>query len=120
MITLRQAKNYLNINNSKDDEFLKDLFNLALGQINNYCGRSFEEQEYIDMLQGNNRAYLKTDITPLNSIKELKINQEVIDSGEYKIRNKMIFYPKLFPAKYGAIDGRISAYNREYNVETIS
>lgn len=119
MITLRQAKNYLNINNNIDDEFIKDLYNLAIGHINGYCNRDFEEQEYTEVLQGNNRAYLKTGVTPLNSIEELKINKEVIDSGEYKIKNKMIFYPKLFPAKYGVIDGKISAYNREYNVEVI-
>ena len=117
MLTLKQVKDYLNIQHSSEDDFLYSLYQYSLSLIEGYCNRTFKEQEYTEVLQGNNRAYLKTDVAPINSISELKIKGEVIESDKYKIKNRMLFYENLFPAEYEYINGKLSAYDRKYNVE---
>lgn len=117
MLTLKQVKDYLSIQHSSEDDFLYSLYQYSLSLIEGYCNRTFKEQEYTEVLQGNNRAYLKTDVAPLNSISELKIKGDVISPTDYKIKNRMVFYENLFPAEYNCVNGRLSAYDRKYNVE---
>lgn len=117
MLTLKQVKDYLNIQHSSEDDFLYSLYQYSLSLIEGYCNRTFKEQEYTEVLQGNNRAYLKTDVAPINSISELKIKGEVIEPDKYKIKNRMVFYENLFPSEYEYRNGKLSAYDRKYNVE---
>lgn len=119
MLCLRQIKNYLNVSTNQDDEVIREMFNYTIGAINNYCLRTFELEERIDILQGNGRAFLPTPLTPIKTITEMKINGLVVNPVDYSIRNKMVFYPKYFPVKYLGINENWTpkAYLRGYNVE---
>lgn len=117
MITLKQAKAYLNINTTTEDSFIKDLYILAQGLINGFCNREFKEKEYQHELKGNGRQFLSVPVTPIKSIVELKINDILINNP--KIKNNMLFNEKSFPNDYVSYhrDYSPNVYNKRYNID---
>ena len=120
MLCYRQIKNYLKLFKEEEgqEQLLRDITNYITGFISNYCERSFELEERTDLLMGNGRAYLSVPLTPINEIKSLKIEGKEIEKG-FGIKNRMIFYPELFPVRYTRYNenGQPNAYSRAYNIE---
>ncbi|MGL4864509.1 MAG: hypothetical protein ACRC4T_15555 [Cetobacterium sp.] len=118
MITLNQVKSYLKINTTTEETFLKELCDYSLGLINGFCQREFDIQERIDLLRGNNRAYLSLPLSPIKEIITLKIKDIEISKDEYSLKNNMVFYPKYFPVEYLEYNRDLSpnTYKKAYNI----
>ena len=117
MITLNQAKQYLQFANSDYDNLLKDIVGFAVGHIENYVGRSLKFKTIKDIYQGTGRQFLPLNLTNLVSVSEVKIDGVVVDSNSYFIKNNMLFKKDLWDKSYVK-----NSFERQidYNIEITS
>lgn len=117
MITLNQAKQYLQFANSDYDNLLSDIVSFAIGHIENYVGRSLKFKTTKDIYQGTGRQFLPLNLTNLVSVSEVKIDGVVIDNTSYFIKNNMLFKKDLWDKSYVK-----NSFERQidYNIEVTS
>lgn len=117
MITLNQAKQYLQFANSDYDNLLSDIVSFAIGHIENYIGRSLKFKTTKDIYQGTGRQFLPLNLTNLVSVSEVKIDGVVVDSNSYFIKNNMLFKKDLWDKSYVK-----NSFERQidYNIEVSS
>ena len=117
MVTLNQAKQYLQFANSDYDNLLSDIVSFAIGHIENYVGRSLKFKEITDIYQGTGRQFLPLNLTNLVSVSEVKVDGLVVDNTSYFIKNNMLFKKDLWDKSYVK-----NSFERQidYNIEVTS
>lgn len=111
LVTLARVKRDLSVTSTADDDYLNDLIDEATDTINNYTNRTFQVQEYLETFSARGRYIAVTENTPLLSISLLKLQDTVISSTNYEIKNDKA---GLVQRKYGFDSTLIYRY---YNVD---
>lgn len=122
MVTLPQAKRYLNIQSSDADDFLREVLDYTYGLITDYCGREFALSTNTDLLKGTNSRYLNLTITPVKNITSVKVGDKLLGSLDYGLKNKMLFYKNgLFYANYEKYfpNGLPDISSTKYDIEVV-
>lgn len=88
LTTLEAVKSYLKIplGTLVDDEKLELLINSCSTAIENYCGRKFKEQDFEEEHDGTGKRYILLEQYPVKSIDSIKVDDEVLDPSEYKVK----------------------------------
>ena len=114
MITLNQTKNYLQFANSDYDSLLSEIITYSIAHIENYVGYSLSETEETNIFQGTGRQWLSIPRPNITAISEVKIDDVVIGSTLYSIKNNMVFKKDLWEKSYIIQEGmRMVDYNIE-------
>lgn len=114
MITLNQTKNYLQIANSGYDSFLSEIITYSIAHIENYVGYTLSETEETNIFQGTGRQWLSITRPNITEISEVKIDDVVVGSTLYSIKNNMVFKKDLWEKSYLLQEGvRMVDYNIE-------
>jgi len=114
MITLNQTKNYLQIANSGYDSFLSEIIAYSIAHIENYVGYTLSETEETNIFQGTGRQWLSIPRPNITEISEVKIDDVVVGSTLYSIKNNMVFKKDLWEKSYIIQEGmRLVDYNVE-------
>ena len=114
MITLNQTKTYLQFANSDYDSLLTEIITFSIGYIENYIGYILDEREETNIFQGTGRQWLSIPRPNITAISEVKIDDVVVDSTLYSIKNNMVFKKDLWEKSYIIQEGmRMVDYNIE-------
>ena len=114
MITLNQTKNYLQFANSDYDSLLSEIIAYSIAHIENYVGYTLSETEEINIFQGTGRQWLSIPRPNITAISEVKIDDVVVGSTLYSIKNNMVFKKDLWEKSYIIQEGmRMVDYNIE-------
>lgn len=114
MITLNQTKNYLQFANSDYDSVLSEIITYSIAHIENYVGYTLSETEETNVFQGTGRQWLSIPRPNITEISEVKIDDVVIGSTLYSIKNNMVFKKDLWEKSYIIQEGmRMVDYNIE-------
>lgn len=114
MITLNQTKNYLQFANSDYDSLLSEIITYSIAHIENYVGYTLSETEEINIFQGTGRQWLSIPRPNITAISEVKIDDVVVGSTLYSIKNNMVFKKDLWEKSYIIQEGmRMVDYNIE-------
>ena len=114
MITLNQTKNYLQIANSGYDSFLSEIITYSIAHIENYVGYTLSETQETNVFQGTGRQWLSIPRPNITTISEVKIDDVVVGSTLYSIKNNMVFKKDLWEKSYIIQEGmRMVDYNIE-------
>lgn len=114
MITLNQTKNYLQFANSDYDSLLSEIITYSIAHIENYVGYTLSETEETNVFQGTGRQWLSIPRPNITEISEVKIDDVVVGSTLYSIKNNMVFKKDLWEKSYIIQEGmRMVDYNIE-------
>jgi len=114
MITLNQTKNYLQFANSDYDSLLSEIIAYSIAHIENYVGYTLSETEETNIFQGTGRQWLSIPRPNITEISEVKIDDVVVGSTLYSIKNNMVFKKDLWEKSYIIQEGmRMVDYNIE-------
>ena len=114
MITLNQTKNYLQFANSHYDSLLSEIITYSIAHIENYVGYTLSETEETNVFQGTGRQWLSIPRPNITTISEVKIDDVVVGSTLYSIKNNMVFKKDLWEKSYIIQEGmRMVDYNIE-------
>jgi len=114
MITLNQTKNYLQFANSDYDSLLSEIIAYSIAHIENYVGYTLSETEETNIFQGTGRQWLSIPRPNITEISEVKIDDVVVGSTLYSIKNNMVFKKDLWEKSYIIQEGmRLVDYNVE-------
>ena len=115
MITLKQAKDYIDITCVDSDALITDLIEYAIEVVHNHIGGSLEVQEYVEYLQGSGRQYLVLSKPAIQSIFTVTIDDEIKDSSTYSIRKGMLFSRDIWEKTFlfNNCGGRLVDHNIE-------
>ena len=91
MITLNQTKNYLQFANSDYDSLLSEIITYSIAHIENYVGYNLSETEETNIFQGTGRQWLSIPRPNITAISEVKIDDVVVGSTLYSIKNNIVF-----------------------------
>jgi len=83
LTTLANVKAYLRIKNNGDDDLLELLISSASKFIEQWCGRSFTANDYIEKFDGTNKDYHFLRNTPINEIDYVKVNDDLKEVQNY-------------------------------------
>lgn len=100
LTTLSSVKAYLKLGNeSTDDALLNELIKACSTAIENYCQRKFGVDTYEEEYDGSGKPFLLLQNYPVTSITSVEVDEQVIDTGEYKVRknNGMLFRKGIWP-----------------------
>ena len=114
MITLNQTKNYLQFANSDYDSVLSEIITYSIAHIENYVGYTLSETEETNVFQGTGRQWLSIPRPNITAISEVKIDDVIVRSTLYSIKNSMVFKKDLWEKSYIIQEGmRMVDYNIE-------
>lgn len=114
MITLNQTKNYLQFANSDYDSVLSEIITYSIAHIENYVGYTLSETEETNIFQGTGRQWLSIPRPNITAISEVKIDDVIVGSTLYSIKNSMVFKKDLWEKSYIIQEGmRMVDYNIE-------
>ena len=112
MITLNQTKNYLQFANSDYDSLLSEIIAYSIAHIENYVGYTLSETEETNIFQGTGRQWLSIPRPNITEISEVKIDDVIVGSTLYSIKNNMVFKKDLWEKSYIIQEGmRMVDYN---------
>lgn len=114
MITINQAKTYLQFSNSDYDSLISDIIEYSISFIENYVGYKLSKTTETNYFQGTGRQMLSLSKNNITEVAEVKIDDVVLSNTLYSIRNNMLFKKDLWEKSYVSIsDIREIAYNIE-------
>ncbi len=112
MITLNQTKNYLQFANSDYDSLLSEIITYSIAYIESYIGYTLSETEETNVFQGTGRQWLSIPRPNITEISEVKIDDVIVGSTLYSIKNNMVFKKDLWEKSYIIQEGmRMVDYN---------
>jgi len=87
LTTLANVKEYLDIESDDNtlDSLIGRLITASSRQIETYCNRVFEIQNYTENYDGNASDILFLNHTPIVSVSSLSIDGNGVDPGEFKV-----------------------------------
>lgn len=87
LTTLANVKEYIDIKSEDTafDSLIERLIEASTTQIESYCGRVFQIQDYSESCDGNASDILFLNHTPIVSVGSLSIDDEDIDATEFKV-----------------------------------
>jgi len=87
LTTLANVKEYLDIeaDDNAYDSLIQRLITASSSQVETYCNRVFETQDYSESYDGNASDILFMNNTPIVSVTSLSIEGEGLDPDEFKV-----------------------------------
>ena len=87
LTTLADVKEYLDIeaDDNAYDSLIQRLITASSSQVETYCNRVFETQDYSESYDGNASDILFMNNTPIVSVTSLSIEGEGLDPDEFKV-----------------------------------
>lgn len=102
LTTLNKVKSYLNLTDDTQDGFLVDMILAAQTQIEQYCHRKFDLQEYTNEQHISNHAIYPNNY-PIKTIKEIRrINNSVYDNYTLDLSPTLDY--RIFPTEIQLLD----------------
>lgn len=87
LTTLATVKEYIDIKSEDTafDSLIERLITASSSQIESYCGRVFQIEDYAESYDGSASDILFLKHTPVVSVSSLSIDDEQIDAAEFKV-----------------------------------
>lgn len=83
--TVDRVKLELGITDVSKDEIICEKINAYSDAIEGLLGRKLQVDDYVETYPGSNDQHLLIDNFPINNIVSLSVNDEVLDTDDYKI-----------------------------------
>lgn len=74
LCTLAEARRYVNVSGTDDDELLQQIITSTSEMFNRHCNRNLLEKEYTETFDGNGKTLMILENYPINSVLSLSIN----------------------------------------------
>lgn len=91
MVTLKQAKDYIDLQCTEYDGYVTELLEYSIGIVHNIIGSSLELQSHTDIRQGSGRQFLSLSKPAIKTISEVLIDGLVKDSSTYSLSRGFLF-----------------------------
>ena len=91
LIPLEEIKLFLRVDYTEDDANITRIFKTALRQAENFINRKIEKKDYNINLYNSNGTKIFLPYTPIFSITELKIEENIVPKSNYSFNEENIF-----------------------------
>jgi hypothetical protein len=116
LTTLADAKAYLKVTVTTDDDLISGLINACSTALENFCRRSFHQTTYTnENHDGNNTRYLNLRNFPVLSVSQVQVNGVVIDPSNYVIKNESGVLARIGPYPNTFTGLSMSRFNTVWN-----